>query len=58
MIDSSKFARVSSSSFLSTKAIDVLLTDDKISPSLLEGYRSAGINIQVCTGEKAPQLLA
>ena len=49
MIDSSKFARVSSSSFLATEKIDVLLTDDKIASELLERYKSEGINVQVCT---------
>ncbi|MEX5284685.1 DeoR/GlpR family DNA-binding transcription regulator [Selenomonas sputigena] len=48
MIDSSKFARVSSSSFLATEAIDVLLTDDKVSPELVARYKSQGINVQVC----------
>ena len=51
MIDSSKFARVSSSSFLATEKIDVLLTDDKIASELLERYKSEGINVQVCTGK-------
>lgn len=55
MIDSSKFARVSSSSFLATEAIDVLLTDDKASPELVARYRSQGINVQVCACKKQPE---
>lgn len=48
MVDSSKLERVSSASFLPTEKIDILLTDDKIDPKLLQRYQKDGINVRVC----------
>ena len=49
MIDSSKFDRVSSSSFLAAADIDVLLTDDKLPAEMVERCRKHGVNVRVCT---------
>lgn len=48
MIDSSKFERISSASFLASGNLDVLLTDPGIRRQDLEKYTANGINVKVC----------
>lgn len=49
LLDSSKFGYVSSSSFLSTKNIDLIITDNKIKPEYLNLYQKEQINIKICS---------
>jgi len=48
MIDSSKFERISSASFLAASNLDILLTDPGIRRQDLEKYTDSGLNIKVC----------
>ena len=48
LLDSSKFENVSTASFLPSKNIDMILTDDGSDENLLNKYLAKGINIKVC----------
>ena len=48
LLDSSKFENVSTASFLPSKNIDMIITDDGIDETLLNKYLAKGINIKVC----------
>jgi DeoR/GlpR family transcriptional regulator of sugar metabolism len=48
LLDYSKLGRNSTASFALTNEVNLIITDDKADKSLLDEYRKANINIEVC----------
>ena len=48
LVDSSKLEHTSSASFLTTDAIETLLTDEGITQTQRKAYRAAGVQVRVC----------
>ena len=50
LIDSTKFERASLMTIRSATALDLIITDDRLDPEVIEAFRVAGVNLQVATG--------
>ena len=49
-MDSTKFERSSLMTIRSATALDLIITDDRLDPAVVEAFRAAGVNLQVASG--------
>jgi hypothetical protein len=50
LMDSTKFERASLMTIRSATELDLIITDDRLDPEVIEAFRVAGVNLQVATG--------
>src|SRR4051794_6367467 len=50
LMDSTKFERASLMTIRSAAALDLIVTDDRLDPDIVEAFRAAGVNLQVVSG--------
>ena len=50
LMDSTKFERASLMTIRSATELDLIITDDRLDPEVIEAFRAAGVNLQVVTG--------
>ena len=48
LLDSTKLEKVSTASFIKSADIDLLITDKKADSLIIEKYRNAGLNVNIC----------
>ena len=50
LMDSTKFERASLMTIRSATDLDLIITDDRLDPEVVESFRAAGVNLQVVAG--------
>jgi DeoR/GlpR family transcriptional regulator of sugar metabolism len=50
LLDSTKFERSSLMTIRSATALDLIITDDRLAPAVVEAFRAAGVNLQLVSG--------